>query len=100
MFCSFFEWDERMARTLHDKIWNEHVVHEEPDGTCLLYVDRHLVHEVDSPQAFDSLRRSGQPVKAPQKTLLVVDHNVPTSDRAKPNPDPASAAQIAYFVEN
>jgi 3-isopropylmalate/(R)-2-methylmalate dehydratase large subunit len=92
--------DERMARTLHDKIWNEHVVHEEPDGTCLLYVDRHLVHEVDSPQAFASLRRSGLPVKAPGKTLLVVDHNVPTSDRTKPNPDPASAAQIAYFAEN
>jgi 3-isopropylmalate/(R)-2-methylmalate dehydratase large subunit len=92
--------DERVARTLHDKIWNEHVVHEEPDGTCLLYVDRRLVHEVDSPQAFDGLRRSGLPVRAPEKTLLVVDHNVPTSDRAKPNPDPASAAQIAYFAEN
>jgi 3-isopropylmalate/(R)-2-methylmalate dehydratase large subunit len=89
-----------MGRTLHDKIWNEHIVYEEADGTCLLYVDRHLVHEVDSPQAFDSLRRSGLPVKAPEKTLLVVDHNVPTSDRAKPNPDPASAAQIAYFAEN
>jgi 3-isopropylmalate/(R)-2-methylmalate dehydratase large subunit len=92
--------DERVARTLHDKIWNEHVVHEEPDGTCLLYVDRHLVHEVDSPQAFDGLRRSGLPVRAPEKTLLVVDHNVPTSDRAKPNPDPTSTAQIAYFAEN
>ncbi len=89
-----------MAFTLYDKIWNEHVVHEEPDGACLLYVDRHIVHEVDSPQAFAGLRRSGLPVKAPQKTLLVVDHNVPTSDRSRPNPDPVSAAQIAYFAEN
>ncbi len=58
------------------------------------------MHEVDSPQAFASLRRAGLPVKAPKKTLLVVDHNVPTSDRSRPNPDPASAAQIAYFAEN
>ena len=89
-----------MYRTLYDKIWRDHVVDEAPDGTCLLYVDRHLVHEVDSPQAFASLRRAGLPVKAPGKTLLVVDHNVPTSDRSKPNPDPESAAQIAYFAEN
>ena len=89
-----------MALTLHDRIWNDHVVHEETDGTCLLYVDRHLVDEVDSPQAFAALRRSGLPVKAPGKTLLVVDHNVPTSDRRKPNLDPESAAQIAYFAEN
>jgi 3-isopropylmalate/(R)-2-methylmalate dehydratase large subunit len=89
-----------VAHTLYDKIWNEHVVHQEPDGTCLIYVDRHLVHEVDSPQAFGGLRRSGLSVKAPEKTLLVVDHNVPTTDRTKPNPDRASAAQIAYFAEN
>lgn len=89
-----------MRQTLYDKIWRDHVVDETPDGTCLLYVDRHLVHEVDSPQAFASLRRAGLPVKAPGKTLLVVDHNVPTSDRSMPNPDPASAAQIAYFAEN
>src|SRR6185437_2637028 len=89
-----------LALTLHDKIWNEHVVHQEADGTCLLYVDRHLVDEVDSPQAFAALRESGLPVKSPERTLLVVDHNVPTSDRSRPNPDPASAAQIAYFAEN
>jgi len=89
-----------MHQTLYDKIWRDHVVDETPDGTCLLYVDRHLVHEVDSPQAFGSLRRAGLPVKAPGKTLLVVDHNVPTSDRNRPNPDPASAAQIAHFAEN
>jgi 3-isopropylmalate/(R)-2-methylmalate dehydratase large subunit len=86
--------------TLYDKIWSDHVVAEEPDGTCLLYVDRHIVHEVDSPQAFGGLRRAGLAVKAPEKTLLVVDHNVPTSDRSAPHPDPESAAQIAYLAEN
>jgi 3-isopropylmalate/(R)-2-methylmalate dehydratase large subunit len=89
-----------MRHTLYDKIWSDHLVVEEPDGTSLLYVDRHIVHEVDSPQAFAGLRRAGLPVRAPEKTLLVVDHNVPTSDRSKPNPDPESAAQIAYFAEN
>src|SRR5215510_10920482 len=87
-------------RTLYDKIWDDHLVDEQPDGTCLLYIDRHLVHEVTSPQAFEGLRLSGRKVRAPGKTLLVVDHNVPTSDRNKPNPDPESAAQIAYFAEN
>jgi 3-isopropylmalate/(R)-2-methylmalate dehydratase large subunit len=89
-----------MRQTLYDKIWSDHLVAEEPDGTCLLYVDRHIVHEVDSPQAFGALRRAGLAVRAPEKTLLVVDHNVPTSDRRKSNPDPESAAQIAYFAEN
>src|SRR3954471_23600274 len=87
-------------RTLHDMIWDDHVVDEQPDGTCLLYIDRHLADEVDSPQAFAALRRAGLKVRAPEKTLLVVDHNVPTSDRQKPNPDPESAAQIAYLAEN
>jgi 3-isopropylmalate/(R)-2-methylmalate dehydratase large subunit len=87
-------------RTLHDKIWDDHLVDEQPDGTCLLYIDRHLVHEVTSPQAFEGLRLSGRKVRAPEKTLLVVDHNVPTTDRNKPNPDPESAAQIAYLAEN
>jgi len=86
-------------RTLYDKIWDDHVV-EDDNGTCLLYIDRHLVHEVTSPQAFESLRLSGRKVRAPEKTLLVVDHNVPTTDRSKPNPDPESAAQIAYLAEN
>ncbi len=87
-------------RTLYDMIWDDHLVDEQPDGTCLLYIDRHIVHEVDSPQAFAGLRLAGIKVRAPDKTLLVVDHNVPTSDRAKPNPDPESAAQIAYLAEN
>ena len=86
--------------TLYDKIWNDHLVHEADDGTCLLYIDRHLVHEVTSPQAFEGLRATGRKVHAPEKTLLVVDHNVPTTDRTKPNPDPESAAQIAYLAEN
>jgi len=89
-----------MPRTLYDKIWEDHLVDEQPDGTCLIYVDRHLVHEVTSPQAFEGLRLSGRKVRAPEKTLCVVDHNVPTTDRKLPNPDPESAAQIAYLAEN
>src|ERR1700759_2560482 len=86
--------------TLYDKIWNDHLIDEAPDGTCLLYIDRHIIHEVTSPQAFESLRLSGRKVHAPDKTLLVVDHNVPTTDRSKPNPDKESADQIAYLAEN
>jgi len=88
------------ARTLYDKIWDDHLVDEQPDGTCLIYIDRHLVHEVTSPQAFEGLRLSGRKVRAPERTLLVVDHNVPTTDRRQKNPDPESEAQIAYLAEN
>src|ERR1043166_1042182 len=87
-------------RTLYDKIWDDHVVDQQPDGTCLLYIDRHLVHEVTSPQAFEGLRTSGRTVRAPEKTLAVVDHNIPTSDRNLPNPDPESAEQIRVMAEN
>jgi 3-isopropylmalate/(R)-2-methylmalate dehydratase large subunit len=87
-------------RTLYDKIWQDHLVDEQPDGTCLIYIDRHLVHEVTSPQAFEGLRIAGRKVRAPEKTLCVVDHNVPTSNRNLPNPDPESATQIAYLAEN
>ena len=70
-------------KTLYDKIWNAHIAHEDADGTCLLYIDRHLVHEVTSPQAFEGLRLSGRKVRAPEKTIAVPDHNVPaTLDRA------------------
>jgi 3-isopropylmalate/(R)-2-methylmalate dehydratase large subunit len=86
--------------TLYDKIWNDHLVHEADDGTCLLYIDRHLVHEVTSPQAFEGLRTTGRKVRAPKKTLAVVDHNVPTTDRSKPNPDPESTTQIEALAEN
>ncbi len=87
-------------RTLYDKIWDAHLVHEAPDGTCLLYIDRHLVHEVTSPQAFEGLRMAGRTVRAPEKTLAVVDHNVPTTDRSKGIDDPESALQIATLAEN
>ncbi|SON57553.1 3-isopropylmalate dehydratase large subunit [Hartmannibacter diazotrophicus] len=87
-------------RTLYDKIWDDHVVETAEDGTSLLYIDRHLIHEVTSPQAFEGLRTAGRPVHQPKKTLAVVDHNVPTTDRSKPNEDPESAAQIAALAEN
>jgi 3-isopropylmalate/(R)-2-methylmalate dehydratase large subunit len=87
-------------RTLYDKIWDDHVVDEQPDGTCLLYIDRHIVHEVTSPQAFEGLRATGRKVRAPEKTLAVVDHNVPTTDRNLPNEDPESATQIAALAQN
>jgi 3-isopropylmalate/(R)-2-methylmalate dehydratase large subunit len=87
-------------RTLYDKIWDAHLVHEAPDGTCLIYIDRHLVHEVTSPQAFEGLRMAGRKVRAPEKTLAVVDHNVPTTDRSQGIDDPESALQIATLAEN
>jgi 3-isopropylmalate/(R)-2-methylmalate dehydratase large subunit len=87
-------------RTLYDKIWDDHLVDEQPDGTSVVYIDRHLVHEVTSPQAFEGLRAAGRKVRAPEKTLAVVDHNIPTSDRNLPNPDPESAEQIRVMAEN
>jgi 3-isopropylmalate/(R)-2-methylmalate dehydratase large subunit len=87
-------------RTLYDKIWDAHLVHEAEDGTCLIYIDRHLVHEVTSPQAFEGLRMAGRKVRAPQKTLAVVDHNVPTTDRSFGIDDPESALQVATLAEN
>jgi 3-isopropylmalate/(R)-2-methylmalate dehydratase large subunit len=89
-----------MARTLYDKIWDDHLVDQQPDGTCLVYIDRHLVHEVTSPQAFEGLRMAHRRVRAPEKTLCVVDHNVPTTDRSAPNPDPESAEQIRTLAQN
>jgi 3-isopropylmalate/(R)-2-methylmalate dehydratase large subunit len=87
-------------RTLYDKIWDDHLIEEATDGACLIYIDRHIVHEVTSPQAFEGLRLLGRKVHAPDKTLLVVDHNIPTTDRTLPNPDPESAAQIAFLADN
>lgn len=89
-----------MTRTLYDRIWSDHVIDEEPDGTALIYVDRHLVQEITSPQAFEGLRKAGRKVHAPEKTLAVVDHNVPTTKRDLPNPDPDSAIQIAALATN
>ena len=87
-------------KTLYDKIWDDHVVHQSDDGTCVLYIDRHLVHEVTSPQAFEGLRLAGRKVRAPDKTLAVVDHNVPTSDRSKGIDDPESALQVETLAMN
>jgi 3-isopropylmalate/(R)-2-methylmalate dehydratase large subunit len=89
-----------MGKTLYDKIWDDHLVDEQPDGTCLIYIDRHLVHEVTSPQAFEGLRMAGRKVHAPEKTLAVVDHNVPTTDRTKGIDDPESALQVNTLAEN
>ena len=86
--------------TLYDKIWADHLVDERDDGTCLLYIDRHLVHEVTSPQAFEGLRMAGRTVRAPQKTLAVVDHNVPTTDRSKGIDDPESKLQVETLGNN
>ena len=87
-------------RTTYDKIWDDHIVDRQPDGTCLLYIDRHLVHEVTSPQAFEGLRAAGRKVRAPGKTLAVVDHNVPTSDRRAGIADPESRMQVETLAAN
>jgi 3-isopropylmalate/(R)-2-methylmalate dehydratase large subunit len=89
--------------TLYDKIWNAHLVDEQADGNCLLYVDRHLVHEVTSPQAFEGLRMANRRPRAPHKTLAVADHNIPTSDRAggvAAIADPESKLQIQTLEAN
>ena len=89
-------------RTLYDKIWDDHVVHTSEDGTCLLYIDRHLVHEVTSPQAFEGLRMAGRKVRAPEKTIAVPDHNVPTT-KGRENPDQMpeeSRIQVAALDKN
>ena len=89
-----------MAKTLYDKIWDDHLVHQQPDGTALLYVDRHLVHEVTSPQAFDGLRIQKRGVRKPNLTLAVPDHNVPTSDRSKGIMDKESRIQVDTLRNN
>lgn len=89
-----------MGRTLYDKIWDDHLVHEAEDGSCLLYIDRHLVHEVTSPQAFEGLRMTGRKVRQPERTLAVVDHNVPTTDRSKGIEDPESRLQVETIAKN
>jgi 3-isopropylmalate/(R)-2-methylmalate dehydratase large subunit len=88
-------------RTLYDKIWDDHLVDQQDDGTCLLYIDRHLVHEVTSPQAFEGLRTAHRKVRAPEKTLAVVDHNVPTSpDRALGIKNEESRIQVEALASN
>jgi 3-isopropylmalate/(R)-2-methylmalate dehydratase large subunit len=88
-------------RTLYDKIWDDHLVDQQDDGTCLIYIDRHLVHEVTSPQAFEGLRMAGRKVRAPEKTLAVVDHNVPTTDRSKGiKTTPRAGMQVETLAKN
>ncbi len=89
-----------MPQTLYEKIWNEHIVHQQDDGTTLLYVDRHLVHEVTSPQAFEGLRLSKRNVRKPNLTLAVADHNVPTTNRSKGIEDKESKHQIEALEKN
>ncbi|MFZ5789471.1 MAG: 3-isopropylmalate dehydratase large subunit [Pseudomonadota bacterium] len=87
-------------RTLYDKIWDSHLVHRQEDGTCLIYIDRHLVHEVTSPQAFEGLRNAGRKVRKPQATLAVADHNVPTTDRSKGIAEEESRIQVETLEKN
>ncbi len=88
------------ATTLYDKIWADHLVDESDDGTALIYIDRHLVHEVTSPQAFEGLRLADRGVRAPEKTLAVVDHNVPTTDRSHGIKNAESALQVETLARN
>ncbi len=87
-------------RTLYAKIWDDHVVHQRDDGTALVWIDRHLIHEVTTPQAFEALRAAGRRVRRPDLTLAVPDHNVPTSHRSQPIADPQSATQVAMLADN
>jgi 3-isopropylmalate/(R)-2-methylmalate dehydratase large subunit len=89
-----------IPRTLYDKIWDSHLVHETPGEAAILYIDRHLVHEVTSPQAFEGLRLAGRKVRRPELTVAVADHNVPTTDRSKGIADPESALQVATLEAN
>ncbi|NDV53315.1 MULTISPECIES: 3-isopropylmalate dehydratase large subunit [unclassified Salipiger] len=89
------------GKTLYDKIWDAHVVQQDADGTCLLYIDRHLVHEVTSPQAFEGLRMSGRKVRAPERTIAVPDHNVPTTlDRESGIENEESRIQVEALDKN
>ena len=87
-------------KTLYDKIWNDHVVTNNDDGTSIIYIDRHLVHEVTSPQAFEGLKIAGRSVRQPQFTLATADHNIPTMDRDKGIADPESKLQVETLEQN
>ncbi|MDT7951905.1 MAG: 3-isopropylmalate dehydratase large subunit [Acetobacteraceae bacterium] len=89
-----------MPKTLFDKVWESHVVDRMEDGTCVLYIDRHLVHEVTSPQAFEGLRLAGRTVRRPDATIAVVDHNVPTTDRREPIREEESRVQVETLERN
>jgi len=87
-------------KTLFDKIWDTHLVNVQDDGTCLIYIDRHLIHEVTSPQAFEGLRKAGRKLRRPDQMLAVIDHDVPTTDRSKPIEDPDARIQIEALQKN
>ena len=87
-------------KTLFDKIWDSHLVEKQDDGTCLIYIDRHLVHEVTSPQAFEGLRNTGRVVRKPSHTFAVADHNVPTSDRSNGIKNKESRIQVETLEKN
>ena len=89
-----------MEKTLFEKIWAPHVVRELPDGACLLYIDRHLVHEVTSPQAFEGLRLAGRRIRRPGLTFSTMDHNVPTTEDRMDIKDPISRAQVEALQKN
>ena len=88
------------GKTLYDKLWDSHVVRAEEDGTTLLYIDRHLVHEVTSPQAFEGLRMAGRKVWRSAANLATPDHNVPTKERSKGIVDPVSRLQVETLDQN
>ena len=89
-----------MSKTLYDKIWQSHLINEQDDGTSLIYIDRHLVHEVTSPQAFEGLRLSNRKVNSPKRTLAVADHNVPTLDRELGIKEEDSRIQVEELDKN
>ncbi|MBI4553382.1 MAG: 3-isopropylmalate dehydratase large subunit, partial [Candidatus Latescibacteria bacterium] len=89
-----------IAKTMYEKIWDAHVVREQPDGLTILYIDAHLVHEVTSPQAFEGLRAAGRPVRRPNLTYATMDHNVPTTDRSLPMTDAVAALQVEMLSRN
>ena len=85
---------------MFDKIWQQHLVHEEPGRQALIYIDLHLVHEVTSPQAFEGLRMANRSVRRPELTVATPDHNVPTTDRLLPIADPISRKQVETLRDN
>ncbi len=89
-----------MSKTLYDKLWDAHAIAEDGSGKTLLYIDRHLLHEVSTPQSFEGLREDGLQVRRPETQLAVADHSVPTDDRSKPIGDPQAAAQVALLERN
>ena len=89
-----------MGKTLFDKIWDAHVVHQNTDGADILYIDRHFIHEVTSPQAFDGLKKRGIGIFRPQQTVATADHNVPTTNQHLPIVEEQSRKQVAQLIQN